>query len=177
MDSISNQWLDCISSTLANNIKIFKQKCELYFSVKDMRTEKQADHILFFTGDEGLCTYNTWVLTNEEKKTWTPFLQNCRDMSSPGQTSELSIFTYNLLKIFLIQADKFNFKEDELKEWLIEQLIIGTTMIELQKKLLNQRMKPLCSTKQLTLQKIQEASINNMAHLQKVWGLQTSSIR
>lgn len=49
-------------------IKIFKQQCELYFSVKDTKKEKQVDHILLFTGANGLKMFNSWGLNEAEQK-------------------------------------------------------------------------------------------------------------
>ena len=49
-------------------LKLFKQKCELFFSVKDVKREKQADHILLFAGEPGLKFYNSWGLPAEEQK-------------------------------------------------------------------------------------------------------------
>ena len=40
-------------------LKLFKQKCDLYFSVKDVKKEKQVDHILLFAGEPGLRFYNS----------------------------------------------------------------------------------------------------------------------
>ena len=49
-------------------LKLFKQNCELYFSHKDIKKEKQVDHILLFAGEPGLKFYNSWGLPEEGKK-------------------------------------------------------------------------------------------------------------
>ena len=46
---------------LPSAIQIFRQQCELYFSVKN-EAEKQVDHILLFMGSTGLRKYNSWSL-------------------------------------------------------------------------------------------------------------------
>ena len=45
-----------------------KQQCELYFSVNDITVEKQVDHILLFSGESGIRKFNSWRLTDAQKK-------------------------------------------------------------------------------------------------------------
>ena len=47
---------------------MFKQQRELYFSVKDVAVEKQVDHILLFSGESGIRKFNSWRLTDAQKK-------------------------------------------------------------------------------------------------------------
>ena len=48
-------------------LQLFKQRCQIYFDIKDNKEEKQVSHILFFTGDEGLRRYNSWGLADADK--------------------------------------------------------------------------------------------------------------
>ena len=40
------------SPDLPGTFKLFKQKCEIYFTVRDIQSEKRASHILLYVGDE-----------------------------------------------------------------------------------------------------------------------------
>ena len=46
--------LDWTAANLPETFQLFKQRCQIYFDIKDIKVEKQVSHILFFTGDEGL---------------------------------------------------------------------------------------------------------------------------
>ena len=48
--------------------KLFKQKCQLYVGVKDVKKAKQVDHILLLSGEEGLKCFNSWTLNRHRKK-------------------------------------------------------------------------------------------------------------
>ena len=41
---------------------------KLYFSVKNIPTEKQVDHILLLTGKKGLRRYNAWTFENDSDR-------------------------------------------------------------------------------------------------------------
>ena len=46
--------MDWSAPNQGEEFKLFQQRCELFFSVKDIRKEKQVDHILLMSGVEGL---------------------------------------------------------------------------------------------------------------------------
>ncbi len=77
-------WSDTVDQ--AGSFSLFKQKCELYFSVKSIPKEKQVDHILLFAGEEGLKKYNSWDLSNEEEndpdEIWKKFKTQVEPKSS-----------------------------------------------------------------------------------------------
>ena len=52
----------------ADTFKLFKQRIELYFKAKRIEPEDQVVHILLQVGDEGLRRYNSWSLTEDERK-------------------------------------------------------------------------------------------------------------
>ena len=62
----------------AQVMQIFKQQCQLYFSVKHVKKEKWAENILLFSGSEGLRLFNSWGLSSAEAKNpdtiWDRFL-------------------------------------------------------------------------------------------------------
>ena len=59
--------MDCASPDRANIFKLFKQKCQLYFSVQDAKKAKQVDHIMLLSGEEGLKYFNSLTLSDTEK--------------------------------------------------------------------------------------------------------------
>ena len=62
-------------------MKIFKQKCELFFDGRSIE-EKSLSHILLKASDIGLQMYNSWALAEtDEKKTaivWKKFEEYCK---------------------------------------------------------------------------------------------------
>lgn len=42
------------SGDVAMAFKLFKQRCEMYFSIMDIKADKQVDYILLLAGEEGL---------------------------------------------------------------------------------------------------------------------------
>ena len=60
-------YMDWQSSNLAETFKLFKQRLELYFVVNKIKIEQQINYNK--VGNEGLKKYNTWLLTEEEKRT------------------------------------------------------------------------------------------------------------
>ena len=61
--------MDWQSSNLPETFKLFKQWLELYFVVSKIKIEQQVNYILLRVGNEGSKKYNTWLLTEEEKRT------------------------------------------------------------------------------------------------------------
>ena len=60
--------MDWANPDQGSAIKLFKQQCELYFSVKEVKKEKQVDHILLFTGANGIRMFNSWGLGEAKGK-------------------------------------------------------------------------------------------------------------
>ena len=56
------------SENLVDSFRFFKQRCKLYFSVKNIPSEKQVDHILLLAGEEGLRRYNAWTFENDSDR-------------------------------------------------------------------------------------------------------------
>ncbi len=49
--------MDWANPDQGDAIKLLKQQCKLYFSVKEVKKEKQVDHILLFTGANAIRTH------------------------------------------------------------------------------------------------------------------------
>ena len=62
-------YMDWQSSNIAETFRLFKQRLELYFVVNKIKTEQQVNYIRLRVRKEGLKKYNTWLLTEEEKRT------------------------------------------------------------------------------------------------------------
>lgn len=64
---------------LVAEYSLFKQRCKLLFSVRDIKKEKQVDYILLLIGTEGMERYNSWALTGDaakdSKTVWEKFKQ------------------------------------------------------------------------------------------------------
>ena len=56
------------ADNLPEAYELFKQRCELYFEIKDVPVAKQVSNILFSCGEEGLRRYNAWTLPDTDKK-------------------------------------------------------------------------------------------------------------
>ncbi|XP_037075829.1 uncharacterized protein LOC119096928 [Pollicipes pollicipes] len=163
-------------------IKLFKQKCELFFSVKEIKKEKQVDHILLSSGEPGLRFYNSWGLLAEgekdPKKVWDKF-----------QTQVEPKTNFRVARLFLqrlkqeegesfddfvsrckLQAQKCAFRDDqEFNEGAMEQIVIGTCHAEVQKELLS-KDNTLHLDKVLEVGRTHEVS---MRHMQQVKSMQS----
>ena len=160
-------------------LKLFKQKCELYFSVKEIKKEKQVDHILLFAGETALKFYNSWGLSAEDakqpEKVWAKL-----------QTQVEPKVNYRVARLFLqklkqeecesfddyvakckLQAFKCNFRdEQEVSERVIEQIITGTRHTEVQKELLG-KDQALTLDQALEIGRTHEASLQHMQQLKQ----------
>ena len=57
-------YMNWSSPDLAGTFKLFQQKCDLYFTVRDIIPAQRASHILLlYVGDEGLRIFNSWSLS------------------------------------------------------------------------------------------------------------------
>lgn len=141
--------MDWDEPNLCKAMQLFRQRCLLYFSVKEIKKEKQTDHLLLFSGNQGLEMYNSWGLSDAERKdpdiVWKKFETQLEPKSN-----------YRIARLYLqrfrqkegesiddyisrckLQAFKCKFRDDqEFNERIIEQVISGTRHAELQKDLL-----------------------------------------
>ena len=118
----------------------------MFFEVKDIPGDKQVSYILLMTGDEGVALYNSWGLSDTEKKdpkaVWEKFDSHIEPTSN-FRVERLNFqrlrqredeSTEDFVSRLTNQADKCKFSNKD--ERLIEQLIFGTKHSEVQKSLL-----------------------------------------
>ncbi|GAB1602684.1 hypothetical protein Ahia01_000548300 [Argonauta hians] len=171
------------SENLFDAFKMFKQRCALYFSVKNIPTEKQVDHILLLAGEEGIHRYNAWTFDNETDRTnpeiiWKKFEERLEPQVNPRISRfylrEFRQKNTETIDDFMarckLQAKKCRFKDsEELEERLIEQMISGTKYPELQKLLLSKGM-DLTLQEALNSGRTHEASLNHMRQMAEIRG-------
>ena len=175
--------LDWTAANLPETFQLFKQRCQIYFDIKDIKVEKQVSHILFFTGNEGLRRYNSWGLTDVDKSkpkvVWEHFekaivkpsenfcvarlyLRRCKQ----EEKESIDDFTARCK----IQAFKCSFRgDDEISNRVIEQIIDGTRHMEVQKELLG-KPKTLTLEQALDEGRKHEASVSHMKQLAEAQG-------
>lgn len=72
-----------IIENVVESFHFFKQRCELHFSVQNIPEEKQVEHILIISCEEGLRRFNSWKFENQSDKlnpavVWEKFLETFR---------------------------------------------------------------------------------------------------
>ena len=169
------------SADLVHAFETFKQRCGFYFSVKDVKREKQVDHILLLSGEEGMKRFNSWKLTPEEAKdpdvVWDKFVQQIKPRQN-FRVARLFLQQYrqqetetidDFISRCKLQAQKCDFSEAEFEERVIEQLVAGTKYQALQKELLG-KDKSLSLDQAIALGRDHEASIVHMKQLAEAQG-------
>ena len=167
------------SADIAGTFSLFKQKCQILFAVKEIKGENMVNYILMYIGDEGLRIYNSWTLSENDKAdpnvVWKKFESHIEPkvnfrvqrfyLQKYSQSETESIDDY--MARCKLQALKCKFSQNEAEERLIEQLIVGTNLSELQKELLGTDDK-LTLEQALNIGRTHEASISHMSQLQGV---------
>ena len=171
--------LDWGSANIAESFRLFKQRIELYFTVKSTADNEKVSTILLATGEEGLRRYNCWSLTAVERTDpeviFSRFIEQleppenfriCRlKFSKYYQKPEETLDTFvNRCKQL---ADKCDFKEDELNERVVELIIASTPMTDFQKDLLC-KPKGLKLHEALALGRNHEASAMHVQQLHRM---------
>ena len=161
---------------LPGTFNLFKQKCDIFFTVRDIKPEKRVNHMLLYVGDEGLRMFNSWTLSDSDREKpyvlWAKFEEHLEPkvnfrvqkyyIQKLSQTEGESIDGY--MTRCKLQALKCKFNQVELEERLIEQLIVGTRLPELQKELLA-KDENLTLDQALNIGRTHEASISHMSQL------------
>ena len=164
------------SPDLAGTFKWFQQKCDLYFTVRDINPAQRASHILLYVGDEGLRIFNSWSLSAADAVNpnliWDKFTAHIEPqvnfrvqryyLQKYIQSEEETIDTF--FTRCKLQALRYKFTQAELNERLIEQLIVGTIFPGLQKELLGKN-EHLTLEEAINIGRTHEASINHVAQL------------
>lgn len=176
MGEVPAPQMDWLSTDLTSAMKMFKQRCALYFTVKGIKVEKQVNYILLFAGEQGLKIYNSWSLIQEEANqpdvVWEKFTTHvepktnfriARFQLQKMKQEDESIDSY--VSRVKLQAFKCKFRDEvEIQERVIEQLILGTRHPELQKDLLG-KDKTLTLDQAIDIARSYEASIEHMKQL------------
>jgi len=187
MGDITSPRMDWSSADLATALKMFKQRCKLYFDVKGIKDDKQVNHILLFAGEEGLKIYNSWSLSAEEAGkpdvVWERFTSHidpkanfriARFQLQKMKQEDESIDSY--VSRIKLQAFKCQFRDEtEIQERVIEQIIMGTRYSEVQKDLLG-KDKKLTLDQAVDIGRSHEASIEHMRQLTAASALSTNTL-
>ena len=143
--------MDWSAPDQCQTLAFYKQRCELFFAIKNIKRDKQVEHILYYSGQKGLEKFNSWDLTEEQKKNPDVIWEKFRGQST---TENFRICRMNLQKFMQkdgetiddfimrcrLQAQKCKFRdEDEKSERVIDQIILGTKLPDLQKELLGKK--------------------------------------
>ena len=170
------------SENLVDSFRFFKQRCKLYFSVKNIPIEKQVVHILLLAGEEGHKRYNARTFENDSDRAdpeiiWRKFEKRLE----PQVNFRIAQFcqceykqnTENIDDFIArckLQAKKCKFRDNQgTEEWLIEQVITGTRHPELQKLLLSKSIE-LTLPEALNSGQTHEASLNHMKQMAEIQG-------
>ena len=66
-DNDNTPYMNWPSPDLPGTFQLFKQNCEIYFTVRYIKPEKRASRILLYVGDEGLRIFNSWTLPDSDR--------------------------------------------------------------------------------------------------------------
>ena len=175
--------MDWSVNNQADTFKLFKQRIELYFKAKRIEPEDQVVHILLQVGDDGLRRYNSWTLTDDERKNPGTIFEKFIEKLEPSENyriSRLKLMHFRQrqdenLDYFVnrckLLALKCEFEGNELNERLIELVIAGTPIPDFQKELLGKN-KTFTLDEATQLGRAYEASAS---HVQQIREMGTAS--
>ena len=148
--------MDWGAPNLTDAFNLFKQKVELYFQIKNIEGENQIAYILRGVDDEGLKRYNSWTLTDAEKKKpeeiWKRFKEQLEPSENfrvarlklhyfyqkPDETldSFVTRCRQQALKCDFTVASTDKLDEKQIDERILEQIIASTPIEDFQRELL-----------------------------------------
>ena len=168
--------MNSLATDLPTEFRSFRQYCELIFSgpFAEKGQSERVTYILLWVGQEGRRMYNTWDLSETDKKDVEFIWAKFQALIEPKSNYRLSRFhlqkfrqlSYETVDEFMTrcktQARKCKFRDTtETEERLIEQLVVGVRHGKVQEKL-------LCRDEALTLDaamdvaRTHEATLANM---------------
>ena len=168
--------MNWLATDLPTEFRSFRQYCELIFSgpFAEKGQSERVTYILLWVGQEGRRMYNTWDLSETEKKDVEVIWAQFQALIEPKSSYRLSRFhlqrfrqlSSETVDEFMTrcktQARKCKFRDTtETEERLIEQLVVGVRHGKVQEKL-------LCRDETLTLDaamdvaRTHEATLANM---------------
>ena len=74
-DHIITPRMDWNAPNLSETFALFQQQMRLYFSVRNIKIDKQLDNLLLALGANGLQIYNSWSLDSSENNTDNVFIK------------------------------------------------------------------------------------------------------
>ena len=156
-DHIITPRMDWNAPDLSETFALFQQQMRLYFSVRNIKIDKQLDNLLLALGANGLKIYNSWSLDSSENNTDNVFIK-FQDHLEPHANYWLSRFHLqqirqrtdetvdNFVARIKLRAKKCGTRDNiEFEQRVIETIIAGIRYETVQRELLT---KP----KMLTLQ-------------------------
>ena len=93
--------MDWTSDNWAEAFRLFEQRLQPFFKVKKVGEADQVSHILQQAGEEGLRSFNSWTLTEEEEADPAIILQKSTEQLEPAENfpvSRLRIMGYRQRK-------------------------------------------------------------------------------
>ena len=168
--------MNWLATDLPTEFRSFRQYCELIFSgpFAEKGQSERVTYILLWVGQEGRRMYNTWDLSETDKKDVEVIWAKFQALIEPKSNYRLSRFhlqkfrqlSSETVDEFMTrcktQARKWKFRDTtETEERLIEQLVVGVRHGKVQEKL-------LCRDETLTLDaamdvaRTHEATLANM---------------
>ena len=177
--SIQLPTMDWGSSNQTEAFKLFKQRLELYFSVRKTEEDNKVPLILLAVGEEGLRRFNSWTVSEEEAKDPKFIFKGFLDQLEPPENYRIS--RLKLCKLVQkpeesldgymnrckLLAKNCQFTTTESDERLIELIIASTPIPEYQKELLTKE-KGLSLANAIELGRGYEAAANHLRELQNM---------
>lgn len=141
---------DWASNDLPNGFEHFEQYCKLIFTgpLSKKSDPEKVTFLLLWLGQEGIKTYNSWDLTDQEKASPEAIFEKFKKHFEPKSNFRLNRYhlhnfrqqpheaTDDFITRCKVQARKCKYTAEALDEKLIEQLILGTRHKKVQKSLL-----------------------------------------
>ena len=133
--------MDWSSPDLPGTFKLFKQKCEIYFTFRHIKLEKRGSHILLYVGDEGLIMFNAWTLPDNDKVQLdilrTKFKEHLEQKVN-FRVQRYYLQRYNQTDDYTtrckLQSLKYKFKQAELAESSLSSLLWARGCLNYRKK-------------------------------------------
>ena len=149
-------------------MKIFKQKCELFFDAKSIKEEKQISHILLKADDTGLQMYNSWARPEaDQKKTAKVLYVYGKSLNNVASHRNNEAKRSRNSCQCRVQAQRCKSRDaKETEERIIEQLIAGTANEDVKRELLGKDEK-LTLDESVKITQRHEAAIHHLSKLKE----------
>ena len=149
LTGIPTPCLDWTSTNLVDSWKKFQQHVQLIFDgpLKDKDETVKISYLLIWVGDKGRDVYNTWTLTNDEKKKLDTYYQRFKAYVQPKLNPVFSRFKFNnevqgqqsieqfVTRLRLLAKDcQYN----DADEMIRDRIVFGTNSAKIREKLINE---------------------------------------